>query len=350
MSNASEKATRQSAIYRQDPSKIRKQQKFTDHYTYRHPSSYNPSKQKEQLRIEPVQAQQELKENRNQQSTIHEFPWVPYTYLNWGAALDSLLMPLHKLLAPPASPCLACGKIISDSARGFPEICSACYNSIPWIKYIKCNICGRAVGCPDCTRETLGSRYFILNRSVVSYTPLMREWLARFKFRGDEALGCVMARMVGERLRRLEHELRPNLLRKSTSFFDVVTYVPVSTERMLERGFNQAKILAEVAARVARIPLIELLQRSRHTDKQSSKNRKQRMQDLENIFIPSHDAEERIRSLGINTFRKKEFRILLIDDVYTTGSTVDACAYALKELFLATGVEIETYSLTWARS
>lgn len=333
MTNTSRRVSRQAVGYRSELSDNRKQHKFANHYTYQHPSSYS-------------------KRNLNQQSTIRKLPWIPYTYLNLGTALDSLLMPLHKLLAPPASSCLACGKIISDSAKGYPEICSACYNSIPWIQYIRCNICGRAIGCPDCTRESLDPRYFILNRSVVSYTPLMREWLARFKFRGDEALGCVLARMIGEGMRRLEHELRPNIPRRNSSFFDVVTYVPISTERMLERGFNQAKILANEAARVGRIPLIELLQRSRHMDKQSSKNRKQRMQDLENIFIPSIDAVERVRSLQMqmNSFRKKELKILLIDDVYTTGSTVDACAHALRELFLAEDVEIETYSLTWARS
>lgn len=350
MSNASNKNVHPSNNYRQALFKNGGLHKFSNLYTYRHPSSYDASIQSEPLMTESAPGQKKSEEHPDQQVSIHEYSRVPYTYIDWGSALESALIPLHKFLAPPAYPCLACGKIISDSAKGYPEICSACYSSIPWIRHIKCSICGRAAGCPDCTRETLEPRHFVLNRSVVSYTPLMRDWLARFKFRGDEALGGILARMVGDGMKRLECELRLSCSRKKASFFDIVTYVPISSERMLERGFNQARLLAVEAARVGRVPLLELLQRTRHTDKQSSKSRKQRIQDLYGIFIPSDDAEEQVKASRVNVLRKKELKILLIDDVYTTGSTVDACAHALQELFMTTDVKTEIYSLTWARS
>lgn len=293
--------------------------KLSRPYSYRHPSSYVAPK--------------------------------PYTYIDWNSALGSILTPLHNLLAPPAYPCLACGKIITDSAQGFPEICSSCYASIPWIRQPRCQTCGRPVGCPDCTRDDQELRHFILNRSVVSYTPLMREWLARFKFRGDEALGEMLARMVGEGIRRMERELMPDSSRTRKHFFDAVTYVPVSAERMQERGFNQARSLAAEAAKVGKAPLLELLQRSRHTDKQSSKSRVQRLKDLHDIFILAEDAEALVDSWSRGSFApQKKLNVLLIDDVYTTGSTVNACSEVLQTLFSSVSIRAEIYSLTWARS
>lgn len=350
MANHANKHMHSSNKGRQMPSRNGGHPKFPHLYTYRHPSSYDASRQNELRMNESAPGQKQAEDNLDQEILINESLRIPYTYIDWGSALESALIPLHKLLAPPASPCLACGKVISDSAKGYPEICSACYVSIPWIRHIKCSICGRAAGCPDCTRETPESRHFVLNRSVVSYTPLMRDWLARFKFRGDEALGGVLARMVGDGMKRLERELSLNSNSRKTPFFDIVTYVPISRERMLERGFNQARILAIQAARGGRIPLLELLQRSRHTDKQSSKSRKQRLQDLHGIFLPSEDAEDQVKSLKGKDPRKKEVRILLVDDVYTTGSTVDACARALQQLFMTADIKAEIYSLTWARS
>lgn len=350
MSNASNKRVNQINDNRRILYKNDGLHKFSNYYTYRHPSEYKTLGQSEALTLESAPEWKKSSRHLTSQVSIHECPRVPYTYIDWGSALESTLAPLHKLLAPPASCCVACGKVISDSVKGYPEICSACYAAIPWIRHVKCLDCGRAIGCPDCTRQMLEPRYFMFNRSVVSYTPRMREWLARFKFRGDEALGGILARMVGDGLKRLEVELRVKTRRKGPSFFDIVTYVPISSQRMLDRGFNQARILANEAARVGRIPLLELLQRSRHTDKQSSKSRRQRIQDLDGIFIPSEDAIERVRSLKEEVLHNKEIKILLIDDVYTTGSTVDACAGALRELFMSDGVQAEIYSLTWARS
>lgn len=336
---------------------------FSHPYSYRHPSSYVAPKPDKQSGANHVLSSES---SSLQQSGFNDCPRIPYTYIDWNSALGSILTPLHNLLAPPAYPCLACGKIITDSAKGFPEICSSCYASIPWIRQPRCKTCGRPVGCPDCTRDDQVLRHFILNRSVVSYTPLMREWLARFKFRGDEALGEMLARMVGEGIRRMERELMPDSGRTTKHFFDAVTYVPVSAERMQERGFNQARSLAAEAAKVGKVPLLELLQRSRHTDKQSSKNRLQRLKEVHDIFIPAEDAEALVKSFlmkpesirlwnGDQSSRgpfapQKKLNVLLVDDVYTTGSTVNACSEVLQTLFSSVSICAEIYSLTWARS
>ncbi|MEF2968071.1 ComF family protein [Paenibacillus sp. M1] len=293
----------------------------------------------------------------------------PYSRIDWDSAKEAMLSPLHNLLAPPGLPCLTCGKMISNKTQGYPEICSSCYASIPWIKHPRCEICGRHVGCPDCSREGRAPRYYVLNRSAVSYNATMKEWLAQYKFRGNEALGTILARMTGKAALQMARELGEQK-RQRSSRFDAVTYVPVSNDRMLERGFNQAEQLAAGAASVLGLPLLELLERTQHTEKQSFKNRWQRLRDLQGVFGSAPDAEDKL-TFALNNPKRCGFpfsifatgafdysedyttgpvRLLLIDDVYTTGSTVNACSAVLRKLCLSLGRPAEIYSLTWARS
>lgn len=295
---------------------------------------------------------------------VQEMNTVAYSRIDWATAKEAVLSPLHNLLSSPGLPCLTCGKMISGKVKGYPEICSSCYARIPWIVHPKCEICGRPVGCPDCSRKEGTERHFQLNRSAVAYNAAMREWLAQYKFRGNERLGKVLARMTGWAATRLVKELQ-EITGERQFHFDAVTYVPISGERMLERGFNQARTLATEAAAVCDAPLLDLLERTQHTEKQSFKSRWQRLRDLSGVFCPVSDAGEMLTSALLRRDRRTRLhsiqdshitthsaplRLLLVDDVYTTGSTIDTCAAVLHELCVSLGRPAEIYSLTWARS
>ena len=122
---------------------------------------------------------------------------------------------------------------------------------------------------------------------------------------------------------------------------DIITSVPVSGQRLLERGFNQAEVLGRGLARKRNIPYLNLLTRERHSDKQSFKSRTARKKDMNGIFELDPIADEAFEKLiSANRYREGDnvsgrgqpLRILMIDDIYTTGSTVNACSRVLCRL------------------
>lgn len=272
-----------------------------------------------------------------------------------GRLFSGMLKPIHRLLSQAGSLCLACGSKITAQIPGYPELCLSCYSSIPWIMQPRCPVCGRHVGCPDCSRTGGTTRCFVINRSSVAYNASMRQWLAQYKYRGHEAYGAVLVRMMGRAVEQMKNELG---LQKN--FFDAVTFVPLSGARRVERGFNQAEQLARGAALAggpigSSTPLLNLLTRTRHTDKQSFKSRHERLKNMQGVFQALPDASERLatvaaRSQGTFSDHGGAIRLLLVDDVYTTGSTINACAAVLQNICSELGESGEIYSLTWARS
>lgn len=257
---------------------------------------------------------------------------------------------LYNLFSPTRSHCLSCGKWTSGAHSGYPELCRSCYDSIPWIRQPRCPTCGRAIGCPDCTR--LGAeehRPFIVNRSAVIYDAMMREWLAQYKYRGNEAFAPLLSRMMLEGYMRLVEEFRRRNQEKSWGV-DIVTYVPVSPSRLRERGFNQAECLARSVAMSSRALLLPLLARSRDTEKQSLKTRDERLHDMRNAFELTPFAEQELYAHIPAGVRARPLRVLLCDDIYTTGSTISACSDVLLTVTTKYGMKAEIYSLTWARS
>ncbi len=101
--------------------------------------------------------------------------------------------------------------------------------------------------------------------------------------------------------------------------FDLLVPVPLHPARQRERGFNQAELLALELRRECGVPLGKVLQRTRYTTTQTQFDRSERMENLRGAF--------RLRR-GCNV---QDLRMLLVDDVLTTGSTLSECASVLKK-------------------
>lgn len=288
------------------------------------------------------------------------------------SAFTASLTASSQLLAPNSAACSVCGKPHSQArsesslnhkklpTQLLQTVCGVCLSAIPWLTRIICPLCGRGIHCEDCIRAT--SRSFQYNRSAVYYNQTMKQWLAQYKYRGNEHLAPVLANMLLPAFEKMTQELsgqdssstrqcfrQPDLYSKC---WDAITYVPISAERAEDRGFNQAEQLASHIAGRYRLPLLQLLIRDRHTEKQSFKTRSERMRDTKQLFKVNHNDFQKLQPSPIDSNSTKNsphkgLRILLIDDIYTTGSTAESCA---KTLSLHAEQPLEVYILTWARS
>jgi competence protein ComFC len=205
-------------------------------------------------------------------------------------------------------------------------LCSKCRNTFMRINGEICDICGRPFAglepshrqgqlCTDCVRwQEDGEWKDVLtkNRSVYMYNEWMKEAVALWKFRGDYAI-----------IQAFQEEFRREFYRHFDHTFLIVP-IPLSAERLYERGFNQAKALAELL----NLPIHDLLTR-RHLEKQSKKSRRERLR-TENVFQLS----------GKTSLQDK--RIVLIDDIYTTGTTL---RHAAKVLLKAGAASVSSFTL-----
>ncbi|NEW08858.1 ComF family protein [Paenibacillus sp. SYP-B3998] len=240
---------------------------------------------------------------------------------------------IFSLLSPQKDTCMLC-KQQSHLHSSELGLCCACFRRIPWIVEVLCPSCGRGENCQDCVRRK--ETYFAGNRSAVKYDDTMKELLARYKYRGDERLKSVLGHMLVHAYRLLRADAGRNRMGIA---YELITYVPVSERRLKERGFNQAEQMAAELGRRMGIAVVPLLLRSKHTDKQSFKTRNERLADLHQVFEISPVHVEQVKQLN-----NAHLIIYIIDDVYTTGSTMNQCAKVLKE-----SLKAEVFGITWAR-
>ncbi|WP_163099308.1 ComF family protein [Peribacillus alkalitolerans] len=197
-------------------------------------------------------------------------------------------------------------------------ICDLCSNKLVKLSGPLCEKCHRhseLAICQDCSRwenTTEWKGVLEKNVSLFSYNDFLKDIIARFKYRGDYALAEIFAEDLREKI---------NLIS-----FNLVTTIPLSSERLYERGFNQAEAISLSAG----IKPLNLLSRI-HSEKQSKKTRSERLH-MDEIF--SFDSKVDIKGKSI----------LIIDDIYTTGATLRHAAKILKR-----GGATQVSSITIAR-
>lgn len=214
----------------------------------------------------------------------------------FGTALLDFLYPPH---------CPVCGKM---TERGL--ICPKCRDALHPVGEHYCLKCGKPIGsreeyCGDCARTT---HVFEQCRSLYSYHGAVKTSLYRLKYsnRREYArfFGYEMATMFERWIRRCN--------------ITMLVPIPLHPQKQRLRGYNQAAVLACAAADRLGIPMDEsVLIRVRNTRPQKRLDDAERRKNMQNAFCA-------VRQMG------PEERILLIDDIFTTGATADAAAAALK--------------------
>lgn len=178
---------------------------------------------------------------------------------------------------------------------------------MPVIREPLCSRCGRPVLYPvERCRECAGRRtYFNSARALWLFDGPAREVVHALKYRNHRLLTARLGPMLARLL-----DVRPARL--------VVTWVPLSRHGRWTRGFNQSKLLAIHAARALGVPAKPLLVRRRPVAPQTSLRPGERRVNVRDAFAVPHGS------------LVSRLHVVLIDDVYTTGSTAAECSRALK--------------------
>ncbi|MFI3243917.1 MAG: ComF family protein [Akkermansia sp.] len=215
--------------------------------------------------------------------------------------------------------CILCHQR-SDNERA---ICSACLESLQRVPRPICLYCGAPVGgdhqypdrCPDCEGKP---RPFAFARSAITRTEVNMPLIYRLKFCGEIYVARACAPLLAELWE--QHRLLSDI--KDW----VLVPIPVSAKRLRERRYNQSKELAiALCALRDDLRMLDMLKRlSSSVRSQAGLSAGQRMAHARSVY--------RVRDAYESGRKKAPAHILLLDDVYTTGSTVRACARMLRKL------------------
>lgn len=205
--------------------------------------------------------------------------------------------------------CPICGKVLS----GKRKICRQCEKNVNIIREPKCQKCGKPLAddermcCKDCSEKR---RFFDRAVAVFEHKGEIRESIYRFKYGNARTYATYYGEMAVKVYAKLLEEWK----------IDTIVPVPIHKKRELKRGYNQALVFAEVVAKHMSIPLEnKLLIRIKNTLPQKELAENMRHLNLKDAFAVDKDRMKGIKN------------ILLVDDIFTTGSTVDACSSILKK-------------------
>lgn len=206
--------------------------------------------------------------------------------------------------------CPGCDELLSvrEAQIGF---CAVCQQKIIYLREPLCKHCGKQLQsyekefCFDCTEKRF---FFDQGKALFAYAGPLKNAMYRLKYSNRRCYASLFAQMVNDRMKSwfLENE------------FDVIIPVPMHKEKKKLRGYNQAEVLAEQIGKKMNLRVQNnLVIRQMNTAPQKGLTDSMRKENLKNAFI-----------LTENVVQFKH--ILIIDDIYTTGSTVNEVAKLLK--------------------
>lgn len=203
--------------------------------------------------------------------------------------------------------CMGCQKVIADGEA----FCPACKKEAPFVPENACCVCGSELApgylfpvCAVCRRQ---KHVFKQNFVPFFYKGMVRKAILQLKFYKKISL-C-----------RSFSGFMARLVKQGGAQIDLVTFVPQTRRRQAKRGYNQSQFLAKFVAKELGLPTGSCLKKIRETPKQSTLNASARRENLKGAFAPRKNCPVEGKT------------VLLVDDVLTTGATMDECAKVLRK-------------------
>ena len=205
--------------------------------------------------------------------------------------------------------CPVCGEIVVPAGR---FVCPSCLGRLSPVKEPVCKRCGKEISDPSeeyCDICRGKKRSFESGVALLNYNEAARKSMSRIKYENKREFldfyGAALAYRYEKEIKRMRA--------------DCIVPVPVHSSRKRSRGFNQAEVLADIVGQKLGIPVEKkLLVRPKKTMPQKNLSAFQRLRNLSGAFAAGTIPK------GIRT-------VLIVDDIYTTGSTIEACSRVLKD-------------------
>lgn len=199
--------------------------------------------------------------------------------------------------------CVGCGREIADGTKF--QLCDTCKSNIHKISGNVCKKCGDEVlldnnFCDYCKNVEYK---FDENRSYCYYDEVSAKIVKRFKYSGRKYYAKHIAEMMVENKDVFEN-------------IDVITFVPSNTKTLKERRYNQAEELAKEISKIIGIEVCELLKKSDDRKHQAGLTKSERLENLKGSFSIVIENKDFIKGKNV----------LIVDDVFTTGSTLNECS------------------------
>lgn len=229
-----------------------------------------------------------------------------------------LIKSILDLIYPDSLYCICCSKLIDDS-RPY-KLCNDCMAGIKWSIGPCCKKCGKPLSpsnpmdtCFSCREH---SHFFRKGYTVTEYGSFERSLVFALKYHARTDIALSLGEMIYDKLSR---ELQGDKLREE---YDLIVPIPMYEAKKMARGYNQAELIARA---VAKHSLIEyhgdILQRTRETVALRGLSPEQRRLEIKGAFAFRQNCEAYVRGA----------RVLLVDDIYTTGASCDEVAKLLLE-------------------
>ncbi|MCL2026325.1 MAG: ComF family protein [Leptospirales bacterium] len=198
--------------------------------------------------------------------------------------------------------CASCGKPVIREDR---HLCIECLAKIEYIKDA-CPVCSGIMDSEECKICSKRHIYFDKNISIAEYDGVIKSLIADYKFASKRRSASLLAEICFEKAKDLLEEV------------DCVTAVPSSRRKKRKRGFNQSELVARELARMAGRPYKEILKEKQSGYKQKTLGFSDR---FFNVLGKYELESQSISPCGV----------LIVDDIFTTGATLNECSRILKE-------------------